>query len=52
MMYEVVNSIAPTIVSELFYLFAYHFYLLSKEKLNNGSPTTVRVGYVKTIYLI
>ena len=27
-----------------------HLYFLSKEKLNNGSPTTVRVGYVKTIY--
>ena len=27
-------------------------FLLSKEKLSNGSTTTVRVGYVKTIYLI
>ena len=26
--------------------------LFLKEKLNNGSPTTVRVGYVKTTYLI
>ena len=29
-----------------------YLYLLSKEKLSNGSPTTVRVGYVKTTYLI
>ena len=29
-----------------------HLYFLSKEKLSNGSPTTVRVGYVKTTYLI
>ena len=29
-----------------------YLYLLSKEELNNVSPTTVRVGYVKTIYLI
>ena len=29
-----------------------HLYLLSKEKLSNGSPTTVSVGYVKTTYLI
>ena len=29
-----------------------HLYLLSKEKLNNGSLTTFCVGYVKTTYLI
>ena len=29
-----------------------HLYLISKEKLSNGSPTTVRVGYVKTTYPI